>query len=216
MLPLFPVLYALSLYLGRAPRFDWYLAPMLFSCLMLAGLGIGQLLSWLVEDEEVRPWRTALPLAALLCSVLVALPMDQVHQREVCREGQERETRDVAPRAYGCAPTRPPHARIAMEAIGYQGYFSDRPIVDLVGLVTPEVVRLRAKYPLNCDVFRGVVMDLRPEYIVLRSFEADADQHYYGGPLFWKPNGRAEFFRHYRELTRLPTSDRPTKIGTET
>jgi hypothetical protein len=58
---------------------------------------------------------------------------------------------------------------VYLEPIGYVGYFSGARILDWPGLVTPEVVRLRAEEHLD---FYAVPAVLRPDWIVLRPHEA--------------------------------------------
>jgi hypothetical protein len=44
LLPVFPPVYVVLMYVGRAPMFQWYLAPMLLCCMFL--MGLGQARSW--------------------------------------------------------------------------------------------------------------------------------------------------------------------------
>lgn len=45
----------------------------------------------------------------------------------------------------------PPRAVIAMEAVGYQAYYSDRTVIDLAGLVSPAVVAIRRGTGSNAE-----------------------------------------------------------------
>jgi hypothetical protein len=68
LLTLFPLVYAVVMYFGRAPMYQWYLLPMLFCCLFLAGLGLGQIITYL--SRKGAAWRFP---AAMGAAVLLAL-----------------------------------------------------------------------------------------------------------------------------------------------
>jgi hypothetical protein len=89
-----------------------------------------------------------------------------------------------------------------MEAIGYQGYYSERKVIDFAGLVTPETVEYKKQTAMNGEVFHSVLQFFKPDYIVLRSFEVDTNKHFNGGPLFLTPDREQEFHRTYREVKR--------------
>ena len=97
----------------------------------------------------------------------------------------------------------PEQATVAMEAIGYQGYFSRRRVVDMAGLVTPRVVEFKRSTGSNGEVFRRITTELAPDYILLRSFEVDTNHHFNGGKLFPTEADRVDFSRHYREVRRF-------------
>ena len=56
-----------------------------------------------------------------------------------------------------------------MEPIGYAGYYSRRRILDMVGLVSPEVL----PYYRTPRALSGIVRGLRPEWLCLRLSERD-------------------------------------------
>jgi hypothetical protein len=90
-----------------------------------------------------------------------------------------------------------------MEAIGYQGYFSRRHVIDMAGLVTPRVVEFKRSSGKNGLVFKRITTELKPDYIILRSFEVDQNHHFNGGKLFLTEADRKAFFRDYHELRRF-------------
>jgi hypothetical protein len=98
---------------------------------------------------------------------------------------------------------RGPGSSLATEAIGYEGYFCHCRVIDLAGLVSPEVVEIRRRARSNADAFNAILSALRPDYVVLRSFEADENRHYYGGPLFDDEAQRRYFESHYAEGRRF-------------
>ena len=62
-----------------------------------------------------------------------------------------------------------PEERILLEPIGYVGYFSQRRILDLVGLVSPEVFPSYSTPHYLTDIVRR----LRPEWLCLRPSEIE-------------------------------------------
>jgi len=205
LLPIFPPLYAALMYLGRAPTCQWYLAPILFWCLLLGGAGLGHVLTWIASRRA--DWRfraiTAAVAAALLVPGFAASVREFPRHARHTRRFQENEfglRRDVG---IWLRENTPEDARVAMEAIGYQGYFSDRRVVDMYGLVTPKVVEYKASTGSNGLIFNRITTELKPDYLVLRSFEVDENRHFNGGKLFETPADRDLFFRHYREAARF-------------
>jgi len=205
VLPLFPVVYAVLMYLGRAPKYEWYVVPMLFSCLLLGGAGIGQVVSWVGSARADWKWRAAVAActAALVVPWLGALLRELPRRARHARLFQQNEV--CLRKAVGLwlRESSPEDASVAMEAIGYQGYFSERRVVDMYGLVTPEVVEYKASTGSNGLIFKRITAELEPDYIVLRSFEVDENRHFNGGKLFETPADRDLFFRHYREAVRF-------------
>lgn len=203
LLVVFPLLYALLMYLGRAPRYEWYLSPMTFCCVFLAGAGVWALLAELggAEPAQARALTRVLDVILVLAVIAAAIraPLG------LARLKRAQENEDGLRRAAGVwlKAHTPQDASVAMEAIGYQGYFSDRRIVDMAGLVTPKVVEYKRRTSENGRIFEWIRRDLKPHYIVLRSFEVDENRHFNGGPLFLTPQARAEFFRTYAEAERL-------------
>jgi len=205
LLPLFPPVYAVLMYLGRAPKYEWYLAPMLFPSLFLGGAGVGRIISWV--GARKADWR--LRAAAAICiGVLMALAITngapnlpkRVRHTKLFQENEFGLRRAVGLWLRDNTPT---DASVAMEAIGYQGYYSNRRIIDMAGLVTPRVIEFKASTGSNAVLFNRIVTELRPDYIVLRSFEVDENRHFNGGKLFETDAHRGAFFDRYREAARF-------------
>jgi len=62
-----------------------------------------------------------------------------------------------------------PDAVIACNDVGAIGYFANRKILDLLGLVTPEVMKYRKKYQVGQENFAGreFVFARKPDYLVI-------------------------------------------------
>jgi hypothetical protein len=84
-----------------------------------------------------------------------------------------------------------PGDRVYLEPAGYIGYFSGAHVLDWPGLVSPEVVRLRKQ---GYDRF-DLEGQLRPEWFVLRPFEAEAMED-------------KDYFRDYEEAAVFDVTDR--------
>jgi len=203
LLPAFAAVYPVVLYLGRAPMYPWYLLPMVLVCVFLGGLGIGQLITW-VAAARAWPWRVAAGAAAagvLLGGWGVASQLP----REVAGWRSYMESEHSLRQGLGVwlKENTPANASVAMEAIGFQGYYSDRRVIDQRGLISPDVVKLMAGTGSNGLLFKRIWTELRPDYIVLRSFEAEENHHFNGGRLFETDSDRAAFFGTYREVRRF-------------
>ena len=205
LLPLFPPVYAVLMYLGRAPKYEWYLAPMLFPSLFLGGAGVGRIISWVGAPKADWRLRTA---AAICIGVMIALAITngapnlpkRMRHTKLFQENEFGLRRAVGLWLRDNTPT---DASVAMEAIGYQGYYSNRRIIDMAGLITPRVIEFKASTGSNAVLFNRIVTELHPDYIVLRSFEVDENRHFNGGALFDTDAHRAAFFDRYREAARF-------------
>ncbi len=205
LLPLFPVIYAVVMYVGRAPMFQWYLAPMLLCSTFLMGLGVGQAVLWARRGER----RGGIRAVVLACLAVATLPSLAGEVRALPR--RVRHTRLFQENEFGLRRAvglwlrehTPRDASVTMEAIGYQGYYSERRVIDMAGLVTPRVIEYNADSGSNAVVFRRITTELKPDYIVLRSFEVEDNHHFKGGKLFETPADRDLFSRHYREVRRF-------------
>jgi hypothetical protein len=200
LLPVFPAAYAVLMYVGRAPMFQWYLAPMLLCCLFLMGLGVGQAAEWVSIGQRRR-----IRAAVFACFAAAALPSVAGEVRTLPRRA--RHTRLFQENEFGLRRAvglwlrdhTPRDASVAMEAIGYQGYYSERRVIDMAGLVTPRVIEYTASTGSNGLVFKRITTELKPDYIVLRSFEVEDNHHFKGGKLFETPEDQDLFFRQYGE-----------------
>jgi hypothetical protein len=206
LLPAMIVVFCLALWLGSSPRFPWYAAPLSWCSLILGMLGLWELwvLARLYWREFVLPeW--VLRLASLLVVLVLALSLAN---RDLVAYRQQRDNQineDKLRRVAGewLAAHAPPDAAVATEAIGYQGYYSGRRIIDLAGLISPAVVDIMRCSDSHAAAFHGVLKQLAPDYIVLRSFEVRDNIHFQGGPLFETPEQAWYFRAHYAPAAEL-------------
>ena len=197
---LFPFAFGLFLLAGNAQHFDWYLMPSLWCCLMLCAVGLRELLLWIGKRlPSARP--VAIP-AALLVFLAVYCWFQNLDHVERNRRFQANESMR---RSLGLwlRDNTPPDSVVLMEAIGYQGYFSERQILDSAGLISPLVVQLHKESRSNAETFYEIITGPKPDYIVLRSFEKDTNMDFHGGKLFDTSYQQRYFEAHYKELKRF-------------
>jgi len=203
LVPAFPLVYAVVMYVGRAARFEWYLVPMLFCCLLLGGLGIGEVVSWAASARA--NWKLRVVAAGCVGAMIPGVQgFARDFPKQVSHTKRYQENERGLRRRVGLwlRDKTPEGASVAMEAIGYQGYYSERRVIDMAGLVSPRVVEFKASTGSNAVVFRRITRELKPDYIVLRSFEVDENRHFNGGRLFETEGDREVFFGNYREAGR--------------
>jgi hypothetical protein len=177
------VLYHLGILASRAPveAFGWYLVPPLPVYYVATGIGltaVGRfiLAPWMKPDGR---WRNIPgPALRLACICMLAAPL-VANLRSTRRHiADAQRTEDVLRKPIGLwlAENTEPSDRVLLESIGYIGYFSRRPILDMVGLVSPEVIpsyRSQVQHPLG-----DIVARFRPEIMVLRQSEmAEIDEY---------------------------------------
>jgi len=204
-LVIFPPLFVGALALGRAPWFDWYLVPVTWCGLVLGVLGALEAWRMLGAHARASGWPRApawVMAASFLLLLGVGLAQRDAKALSYWREFQENEDATRARIASWIAHNTSADAVVAMEAIGYQAALSRRRVVDLAGLVTPEVVELHRETGSNAATFARVLDAYAPEVVVLRSFEVQQNQHLHGGPLFESEAARSEFLRVYQPALR--------------
>lgn len=205
LLVIFPPVYAFAMYFGRAPKYEWYLAPITFASLLIAGIGLHFICTGIIRPvlrnhpsvPQVVGISLVLTVAVGCCTLELPPLLSYLRMAQESEDGLRRKV-GLWLRAH-----TPPDASVAMEAIGYQGYFSDRRVIDMAGLITPRVVGYKRRTAQNGQVFEWILRDLEPDYIILRSFEVDTNRHFNGGPLFLTTERRLWFEAHYQEAQRF-------------
>ena len=205
---LFPPLLCAAYYLGRTPRiFPWYLVPPLWCVSIL--IVIGAVHGWAVvrDRSRLRPIRRfalGVCIGSLLLALLLHLPSAGL--RELAHQERMQRYEEGLRRRVGewLAANTPENATVATEAIGYQGYYSKRRIVDLAGLTSREVLSAsRESRGNSAATFHRVLKRTQPDHIVLRSFEVDRNRAFHGGPLFQTREQRSHFDGTYLERRRF-------------
>jgi hypothetical protein len=163
ILPVFIFVEVASLTLSRATFFNRYFVPSLWAVLILAGAGLGA--AWEAARGEGLK-RLEFSLMILACAFMLgagALRAWEVRAKQIYRQ-------DAALKAIGLwlNQNTPPDTVVLLEPLGYVGYYSDRFILDEVGLVTPRVTELKRE-----QVDPGLYFTiLRPDTLALHCDDA--------------------------------------------
>ncbi len=219
LLAVFPFTFAAAYYVGQAPRsFPWYGIPVTWALLALTGVGVAGAARRVFasrsggrsggrsegrSDEPARRRVLRFMAAGLALWLALSLGYEIALTYAYERSFQQNETATRRKIGEWIAANTAPDTRVAMEAIGYQAYYGRRPVIDLAGLVTPAVTRLRRASRSNAEVYRRVIDELTPGALVLRSVEVDENRHRDGGPFFESPGTRREFHRIFADVLRV-------------
>lgn len=180
------VLYYITMLVSKVIAFGWYFVPPLPIYYAINTLGLLTLLQafWQIaplkraEDQRTPERSLRLLQRSAAGLILLALAMTW-HLRSVARDIEKAQvTEDVVrlPIGLWLADHAKPGERALMEPIGYIGYYSRLPILDIVGLVSPEVLpsyQASVPYPLG-----DIVHKFQPPLLVLRPSERDDLQAY--------------------------------------
>lgn len=124
------VAHLLLLALLGVPRYTWYVEPFRFALLVAAGMGVAA--PGLLAGRSLPRARWTV---ALLVLVLLGLGVEEL-MHVTRHEGDPR--RAAYRRVVEAAEAYPPGTSIASCEVGYIGFASGQPVLDLLGLVSPE------------------------------------------------------------------------------
>jgi hypothetical protein len=175
ILPMFVFLESIRIVLSRATIFSRYFAPTFWAVLILLGLGLGSLVKKLRSSRSLSLfWRSFWGLVFL--SLFLGLGFraaGRVRTAQIYRhEGA------LKPAGLWLRQNSDPEARVQLEPLGYIGYYSERAMIDEVGLVTPQMVTLKSQGVFDLDQYIGF---FQPDYVLihcddsLQIQEADID-----------------------------------------
>ena len=136
------------------PNSPWYYLPLHFGFFTAAAGGLDLLArtagcyrSWLVPALYVA-------ILAVLVSPIIDLPK-RFSRTATYIHAVSEQRHDINKRTgEWLKKNTPPNARIAIPNIGYIGFHSDRHLVDIVGLVTPDIARNRDKEDYWYETYR--------------------------------------------------------------
>jgi hypothetical protein len=161
ILPLFAFLETIRIVLSRATIFSRYYAPTLWVVLILFSLGLGLLLKKL--QSVCSPslfWRSFWGLAFLCLFLGLGF-----HAAERVRVAQiYRNEGALKPAGLWFRQHSDPEATVQLEPLGYVGYYSERVMIDEVGLVTPQMVALKRQGVHDLDQY---IEFFQPDYVLI-------------------------------------------------
>jgi hypothetical protein len=130
------VLYPLS----GVPWFPWYMQPMAVSVLYGIAFLIGAVVRRIARGAAM-PRRAAAALAGCLLAIPVAVSLlPAAYRWHRTAEGWVPFMERYHQAGLWLAANAPPKATVSYYEVGVLGYFSDRTVVDLLGIVTPELL----------------------------------------------------------------------------
>ena len=201
---LFPVLFFFALHVGHAPRFPWYMVPAAWCALVTAAVGWWQIGCWLHErTSQILGWNASAVGFGVFVMVLGGFLWRDRRELQYQRGYQINEIGLREAVGLWLRDHLPPTSTVATESIGYEGYYSQCQVIDLAGLVSPEVVKIRRASLSNAGAFHTALEQLKPDAIVLRSYEVDENRHFHGGKLFETDEQRKDFGDSYHEVARF-------------
>lgn len=143
--------------------FEWYLAPTMPVYAALFGLGVAVFTPVAAKSNRVIRhgvgWVALAATAIYVGAVMIRTDRDNQLIEENLRIPLGLWLRDHSA----------PGERIMLEPIGYIGYYSQRPIIDSIGLISPQVIPFwneKSGWPML-----DIALALRPEWVVLRPAE---------------------------------------------
>jgi hypothetical protein len=179
--------YVVGYSLLGVPGYPWYGLPVFFVLSVMAGVGLAQ-----VAGLAARRGGHVAFAASLLLVALVIFRLAAPTVRAALAE--ESSTRKLAylELAGWFVDHADPDAAIAYHEIGFLGYYTDNRIIDMMGLVSPEITPHVAVGDFSWGFWHH-----RPEYFV----------HLEGSGFQTAIVSDPEFARTYRAVTRLPGFD---------
>lgn len=147
----------------------WYLPAVTFLALITLALALAQIAA------GTRFRRPALVAAGLFLvatgTLFIATAWQLRNQQSIIEAGQRRQIGEWLK-----AQAASPRDTVFLEPLGYIGYFSGLKMLDFPGLASPEVVAARGRagshaYPY---CWSELIMDLQPDWLVLRPYEQES------------------------------------------
>lgn len=160
LIPLIFILLEITrLTLTRATFFSRYFIPILWLTLIFFGMGLGALWSKLKADSVSRS--LFLSLFALWATTHVVVGISFAGQiREVQTFRHEASLKAMG---LWLKDNTPPQSRILLEPLGYVGYYSERTMIEEVGLVTPSVTELK-RQQIGNEKYTAI---FKPDYVIV-------------------------------------------------
>jgi len=158
------VLYMAAFLLSRVLLFNWYLVPPFPVFEILAAIGAA-----FVARRTAR-WAPTGARRTIAYTLVIAIVF--VHTLSMAftlRRSQRIEEHVRKPIGLWLNHNSRPGERILLEPIGYIGYYSQRPVIDVIGLVSPQVLRFYSATATS--PWLAQIVAFRPEWCVLRPAE---------------------------------------------
>jgi hypothetical protein len=184
--------FAAVFFCSKSPLYMWYFPPSQWVAILLTCFGVRSLWDkWLARNW--RPSLCAAPYAALGVSILTYgawADSKIVESRSVLRPWAE--LGDFIRDHTG------ENSQVFLEHIGIVGFRSNRPILDNMGLVSPEIIELKRENPGDYKWLRKALHKFQPDVVVL--YAAEDPLHGKGD---WDAADRAWFKSKYAFVRKI-------------
>jgi arabinofuranosyltransferase len=197
------MLYALAYYLLNVPFYHWYIVPIILALMIVAAAGVAGAIEIVrrtyrrLSGSRYRSWAVSLFMAVCFLALSPGLYAEVSYIRN--RAANEPNPSEVLYERAGewLKANTQPTDRIGYIEIGYLGYYSRRPIIDALGLVTPEVTS-----HIAARNFGWAYARYRPEYVIInQTFQEMAEV-----------KNETWFQEEYREIFSLSQPGYPTPL----
>jgi hypothetical protein len=185
-LSLWFVVYVLFYEVSGIYLFHWYLAPAYVPLLIFFVSGGDRFVKWCLKYAETLR-RFEMPLYSLLVSgvIVIGIVSGYMVSKRLERESEYFSAPILI--AQWLRDHTPPDVKVCADTIGFLGLYSDRKILDVVGLVSPEVISLHEEYLDFYEAYVSIVERYEPDYCMIRDTELrripraarDRFEHYY-------------------------------------
>jgi hypothetical protein len=159
LLAVFIIFEGIRLTLTRTTYFNRYFVPILWATLILAGIGLGGIWERVKSAHFLKQSFLFFILVLFLIQVQTSLDFaERTRERQLHRYEQS-----LTAIGLWLKDNTDPNSVILLEPLGYIGYYSERTILDEVGLVTPAVVELK-RQKINAEQYAYI---FKPDYLII-------------------------------------------------
>jgi hypothetical protein len=197
ILILFTAVEILRLTLTRTTFFDRYFIPLLWTTMIIFGIGLAALWEGIQAASKAR----AVFLSLLLSQALFLAWTGRLLAQDLRNTQSYRHEASLKALGMWLKHKAPPQSTVLLEPLGYAGYYSGQIMIDEVGLVTPSVTDLKRRgigpeayaaifkpdfVVVHCDDRQRIPRDeaAGPEYVLAETFD----------PLGYQPERRGSWW----------------------
>ena len=197
----FFVFYASFFIFGSRTFCGWYAVPGIAMYSLVSALGVESLMVFVTRSMSNRK-----PVILSLCKVMVVVvfvlfAMGKMRNYSIGQAYEDKVRKPLGEYLYNKGRD---DVTLMLEPIGYVAYLSKMKIIDLGGIVDPEIAR-RIKDSSRPWAIQ-VMKERSPDYIVLRNYEVRENKFFAAGnqKLFQDDSDREWFKEHYALEKRFP------------
>jgi len=151
--------------ISRTAIFQWYLVPLFVIHLVLTTVGISELSTYLFDKLAVN---NNIKIMVPIMVIAISLGITTIFLRYQIKDWNL--TTDNEKIGIWLSKNSSKNATVFTEPLGLIGYYSNRYMIDAVGLVSPQMLPFatRSSDLSNYDNYLQAIVTLQPDYAVLR------------------------------------------------